>query len=493
MSGRAARTRWGLGLGALALLAACPPPAPAAPDAGTRECQTRADCAPGRLCSPGGACEACASDGQCSLREVCDPAARLCALRPGWGVDCARNGDCAAGSLCVQGLCVPEKDAVLCAAGRCLADGQRCHRANGVCEQDIGCLADADCSDLELCNVPTNTCVLRCTAQTQGQICAAGQQCLDSRCADCADSSQCPGGMVCDRGRLACVVDGSARCLSNRDCAAGLTCNRATGFCTPTPPPCLSNDDCFKDERCDVPSGQCVKRACQADRFEPNGTEAEAKPIASGDYPGLTLCDGEEDWFAVKLSRGDRLDVFVDADPLLEDFMDARLFDPAGRVVGQGALALDTTVSADGSYRLRLRATDAFVEYGLRLAVSRGVPCDADRFEPSDSTAAATSVYASSILDKLTLCGLDEDWFRLEVPAGKGLRAELSYVPTEGAADLLVLAADGATELARNAGTAPLETVRVGAAALAGQAAFLRVVSLDARARAEYSLGISFE
>jgi hypothetical protein len=29
---------------------------------------------------------------------------------------------------------------------------------------------------------------------------------------------------------------------------------------------------------------------------------AEAAPIVSGDYPGLTLCDGEQDWYSVKLT-----------------------------------------------------------------------------------------------------------------------------------------------------------------------------------------------
>ena len=486
-------------LAAAVALCACPKAVAPAGDAGAPECATRADCDrqggdhQGELCSAQGECVPCASDGQCDLRERCDPASLRCAFRTGWGRDCARNDDCQAGQLCVQGLCVAAQQATLCTAGRCLADGQRCNQANGVCEEDIGCLADADCSDVELCNTPTSACVLRCTQETLGQVCQAGQKCVDSRCMDCSLDSDCQGGMVCDRGRLTCVVDGSARCLSDRDCAAGLVCDLAAGFCAKKPPPCLSNEECLKDERCDLASGACVKRACQPDRYEPNSTQADAKPLVAGDYPGLTLCAGEQDWFSIKLSRGDRLSVFVDADSLFQDVMDTRLLDATGRAVAQGKLALDKTVAADGAYFLRLAATDPFIPYGLRLSLSRGTPCDDDRLEPNDAPASATALHDQGDYDKLTLCGLDQDWFLLPVPADAGLLAELHYQPTEGAADLVVWASDGTTQLARSGATATVQTAQVASWAIADGKVLVQVISLDERAHAEYWLHLSFE
>ena len=488
----------GMGLASLALACSKAPP-PLAADAAVAECATRADCEAkgadhqGEICTTRGTCGSCASDGQCALRERCDPAKARCAFKPGWGADCALNGDCSAGQLCVQGLCKSAQDAVLCPSGTCLAAGQRCSRVNGVCEEDVGCLSDADCLDVELCNVPTNACVLRCTSETQGQICTAGQQCLDSRCTDCADSSDCPGGMVCDRDRLSCVVDGSARCLSNRDCAVGLVCNLAAGFCTQSPPPCLSNEDCLANERCDVAAGKCVLRACQPDRFEPNSSQEEAKPLVAGDYPGLTLCDKAQDWFSVKLTRGDRLDVFVDADPLLQDVVDTRLLDPTGRALAQGKLALDKTVANDATYFLRLQSTDVFVEYGLRIGISRGTPCDDDRFEPNDVAASATPIHDQGDYDKLTLCGLDQDWFLVDVPAGKGFSVAMHYEPTAGAADLLALALDGTTVLGRNDATAAVQTVAVDAAAITGGKVLVLVRSIDDRALDEYWLHLAYE
>ncbi|MBI5543976.1 MAG: hypothetical protein HY901_08825 [Deltaproteobacteria bacterium] len=485
---------------ALLLVGCSKDPAPGPSDAAVRECSTRAECEAkgtefaGMVCSVEGACLGCQSNGECALRERCDGDQRRCVFKDGWGTQCALNADCQAGQLCVQGLCKSEKDVVLCSAWTCLAEGQRCNRANGVCEEDIGCNADSDCTaDLELCNLPTNTCVLRCTSDTQAQVCTAGQKCLESRCTDCEDSSDCPGGMVCDRGRLACVVDGAARCLSDRDCAAGLECNPATGFCTPPPPPCLSNDDCLSGQRCDVAAGKCVPRACQPDRFEPNPAMSQAHEIASGDYPSLTLCDGEQDWFSVRLTRGDRFNVFVDADPLFQDVMDTRLLDAQGQALAEGALALDKTVSEDTTYYLRLRADDAFVEYGLRVGISRGTPCDEDRFHPNGNAASAASLHEQGEYDKLTLCGLEQDWFRLDVPAGKGVRVELHYVPTEGAADLLIHDVVTGTQLGKSDVTAPVQPVEIAAEAISGGQVFVVVASLDDRANAEYYLRVVYQ
>ncbi len=480
------------------LLAGCPKKQESAPDAGPHECDTRADCSAkgdaykGKLCSANFECTGCDSDGQCELRELCEPEKRVCVFRPGWGDTCRLNADCDAGKLCVQGLCIPEKDAVLCVADHCLADGQRCNRTNQVCEENIGCLVDLDCAPAELCNVPTHTCMLRCTPENQGQICAAGQKCVDSRCADCADSTDCPGGLVCDPGKLTCVADGSARCLSGRDCQVPLICNPATGFCTDKPPPCLTDEDCLRDERCDIAAGKCVKRACQPDRFEPNHDQATAKPLTAGSYPGLTLCDRVQDWFSLTLSRGDLLDVFVDADPLLEPVVTTRLLDPTGRIVGVGNLALDRMASRDGTFYLRMESTDPYVDYGLRLSISKGTPCGDDRFEPNDTPASATAVRDQGELNQLTLCGADVDYFLVDVPTGQGVSVELHYVPTEGDADLQLLTANGATVLGTSATTDPVETVQLTAGQIVGGQVLVKVSSADWRAHDSYYLRIAY-
>ncbi|MGI5862810.1 MAG: PPC domain-containing protein, partial [Myxococcales bacterium] len=393
----------------------------------------------------------------------------------------------------VQGLCVAEREAVLCVDGACLAEGLRCHRVNGVCEEDIGCLSDLDCSATEICNLPTHTCAVRCVAEDAAATCGPGRHCVDSRCSDCAESSDCPSGLVCDLEMLTCVIDGSERCLSDRDCEVGKTCNPATGFCTEKPPPCLSDDGCLPDERCEVASGRCLPRTCQPDRLEPNDDMGSAEPIAAGSYSQLTLCDHEQDWFSLELSRGDRVDVFVDANPLLEGALDARMLDAAGRTLSTGRLALSCTVADEGTYYLRMQSTDLWVEYGLRLSVSRGAPCDFDRFEDNDDPSAATVLPQAGDYDGLTICGTDQDFFALTVPPGAGARIELQHVPSEGDLDLFALTADGAIELARSATVAAVEAIELPASEIPEDGRILvKVASEDSRARSTYLLRIEW-
>ncbi|MFN7131861.1 MAG: PPC domain-containing protein [Myxococcales bacterium] len=484
----------------LLVLTACPPDVKLPPqvDAGPSllECSTRQDCTAngqqGRICSPNGRCERCTSDGQCDLRELCDPTEQVCRFKAGWGNECALNADCSVGRLCVQGLCKLEQDVALCQGGRCLADGQRCNQVNLVCEEDIGCLTNDDCSPDELCNLPTNQCVLRCTVERQGELCAPGQKCVSDRCTDCADNHDCPGGLVCDVGKLRCVSDGSARCVTNRDCQVGLVCNRATGFCTAKQPPCRSNEDCLSDERCDVPSGACLRKACQPDRYEKNDDVQTATQLFAGNYPNLTLCGGEFDWYRFALQRGDHLDVFIDADPLLQDVMDARLLDDTGRIMTRGNLVLDRTVSRDGDYYLRMQSSDEFVVYGLRISISRGTPCDDDAYEPNDDRLTAAPITSAGEYDKLTMCPQDTDWFVVDVPANNGIKVELHSVPTEGDLDLYVYSDDGFTQLGSSVTTAAVEEVRVERSAIRNGKVSVKVATQDTRTRNEYFLRVSY-
>jgi hypothetical protein len=214
--------------------------------------------------------------------------------------------------------------------------------------------------------------------------------------------------------------------------------------------------------------------------------------LTAGSYASLTLCDREQDWYSLELVRGDRIDLLVDADALFESTAEAQVVDASGRVLARGALALDFTASHDGRYDLRLQSTDAYVDYGLRLLIGKGTPCDDDRYEPDDDLSSAAQLHAAGDYDKLTLCGLDVDLFLVDVPQGKALKVELDSIPTEGAADLAVYTADGKTELARSPSVAPVQTVQVDAAKAQGRVA-VKVAAQDAGAHAEYVLRVSYE
>ena len=448
---------------ALAHLGACTESAPVSADAdaatGTATCERREDCESlgadhrGLVCGANGQCEPCASDGQCRLKERCDGDTARCVFREGFGDDCTFNDECAAGEFCVQGLCRAALDVTLCVQGACLASGQRCDAINGVCEVDLGCVEDGDCAESELCNLPTRTCVTRCTGESAALLCLPTQTCLVDRCADCATDADCADGMTCDLDALSCVLDdgGVTRCISDRDCAIDQTCDPDLGVCLPRKPPCTSDESCALSERCDIASGKCLPRQCEPDRFEPNDTvesaEAQGRVLGEGAFSSLTICGQDVDHLLVDLTRGDALTATLDADVLLDGHLRLDLVDPESRRLGSGGFSASGVAVLDGRHAIRVTHLTAQsgtrVDYGLTIALSTGTPCDFDRFEPNDSPATASLLDASAtaLFEGLTICGDDSDFFRVQAPEVCALSLEAKVTGGEGALDVEEIAA----------------------------------------------------
>lgn len=470
-------------------LCACPRVTPPGDAGRPPECTARTDCPAGKICTAQQFCDFCDSSGQCSVKELCQPDTRLCALRPGWGTDCATNDQCQAGSWCKQGLCQDRSQVSLCPSGlngEC-PQGQRCNRVTTVCEEDLGCSTDADCSAGEKCNTGSRACAPRCTVDTQAQICAAGERCVNELCAQCATTAECGVGLVCDAaGRCST----GARCYTDRDCKVPLACFVQTGACLPKPPPCITNDTCAVDQRCDVPSGTCVPKTCQPDRYEPDDDAPHAFNLVAGTYRGLTLCPGDVDWYAVSLSRGDQLGVNLDADPFSESTFSTLIKDGSGRTVAAGRLLVSYVAPVPSKYYVVVSTSDQFQPYAITLLLSRGTPCDDDVHEPNDTPAQATALNATTQLDG-TICPQDQDWFRAVVPAARGLRASLiNYDPGKGLLRLCAFAADGGVSLGCSEDPAP--AVSAPAAQVAGQPVLLQVLGTNDRLANSYTLNVEF-
>ena len=473
-----------------ALLAACPATTNVNPDSGRApECQTRADCAAGHICTAQNYCDTCDSSGQCSLKEECVVATHLCALRDGWGTACVQNEDCQAGSWCHQGLCLDRAQVSLCPGGTTAEcpKGDRCNKLTTVCEEDLGCTLNDDCSAGEVCNTGSRACVQRCTVDTQSTICAAGERCVGEKCVQCADASECGVGLVCDAaGR--CVA--GQRCYADRDCKVPLACFIQTGACLPKQPPCVSNDNCGADQRCEVTSGKCVPRACQPDRYEPDNDQTHAFTVAPGQLTGLTLCPGDIDWYALSLSRGDQLGVNVDADPFSENTFSTVIKDGTGRTVAAGRLLVSYVAPAPARYFVVISTTDAFQPYDVSFLVSRGVPCDDDPHEPDDTAGQAVNLNASTTLDGM-ICPQDQDWVHLAVPAGQGVTVSLAnYDSSKGLLRLCLLADDGVTSLGCSDDLSP--SVSAPAATVGGKGVYARVLGSTDRVSNAYTLQVAF-
>ncbi len=469
-----------------AVLAGCSATGDSA-DAGgpPRECEKREDCADGKICTLEGRCDFCSSTGQCRLKELCSPETLVCALRPGWGNDCAKNEDCAAGQWCRQGLCVDRAQVTLCPSGSSdeCPQGERCNSINGVCEEDLGCLENADCGAEEVCNTGTHACVPRCTPETQAQVCAGAEKCVNERCAQCAADNECGPGLVCDAaGRCS----SGARCYQDRDCLVPLVCYVQTGTCVEKLPPCQSDEGCGKDQRCLIATGRCVPKSCQPDRYEPNNDAPTAFGVSASRYDALTLCNGDVDFYSLSLARGDQLGVNIDGDPFSEETFTTTVQDGTGRVLASGKQLVSYVASASATYYVSVSTSDAYQVYDVSFLLSRGIPCDDDGYEPNDQPAQATQVNSASQLEGM-ICPQDQDHFRVNVPAGKGLTVKLThYTAGEGLLRLCVF--DGATQLGCSDDLAP--QISVPSATAAGKPLVVRVLGADDRVANRYTLEV---
>jgi hypothetical protein len=204
-----------------------------------------------------------------------------------------------------------------------------------------------------------------------------------------------------------------------------------------------------------------VPEDCLDDTFEPNDKPGEAVTVDAGDFEDLTLCSGDLDWFSIFLSRGDRLQVIVSTDFLNADHFLTTLFDPeATEVLQEDNLLIDHTVSADGAYLVRIQTSDNRAGYGMRVTISRGIPCDDDDQEPNDSALSAVPVEAGGY-SGLVVCPHDEDWYVIDRTYDQKLEVRIEYPAIEGDLDLDLLGGDAQTLVDRSSTAADFELVQV--------------------------------
>lgn len=475
---------------AIALVAALPI-ACSSPDGGEDEpivepeCETRADCATGRLCHEG-ACVGCTGDGDCDRAEHCSTSSLLCEFRQGWGNECQEHRDCALGLSCSQGLCTPPDFVVGCGGrGQC-PEGMRCNRPLWVCEEDLGCAKDGDCLTGEVCNLGTAQCEPGCTEETEADVCSARQHCAGGRCVECETDDECKLGLSCNVAAGRCA--GAETCFTDRDCEKGLVCNRNTRSCTVPPPPCFHDGQCRLDEYCDLRRSMCALKECLPDQDAPNGTQDEATRIGQGLRTGLRVCGNEEKWYRIDLRRNDRINVRIELDELTATGLSAQLRDEAGNVLSSSPFLLDSSIGTDGTYYVLVRTTDPQASFALRVLVAKGVPCDPDRFAGNDSAHRAAPL-APGTYNNLQACPGVPSWFVVDVPTGRTVEGLLSHDPLAGSLDIELFDSDAVKRLAEDKSTAGEK--KVSSAAVSASRAYLLVSSTDGRVQNAYDLTVS--
>ena len=385
-------------------------------------CGVDGECLQGRVCLDGLCRLGCQIDADCPGRQVCEPDSGRCqdAFFCEQDLDCAANRVCLRGS-CLQPDCTSHHD---CGGRRCV--DRRCELSlPGVCADDEGCSAPQVCLAAGACGLPEG----------------------------CADDGDCPATRPrCDEAVARCVA-----CRGDSDCAATQICqDRACSAAKA----CADALDCPGERVCDA-AGQCLPAAgCPGDRFDPlaNG---EPIPLPLAAYTDLLLCDGTQDRYSVELPQDEGLVVRLHHDPRRAD-----LTLGLGLLDGGGQGPLQIASGPTGVQRLTLapgpQARRALVEVRGEPGVDApyqlileplDAPCAPDRFEGAggnDHQAAAAALVPG--VHAVTLCGDDEDWWRLRPPVGVLLEVHLD-VPggPEQVPELVLFAPDG-TPLARVAG-----------------------------------------
>jgi hypothetical protein len=204
---------------------------------------------------------------------------------------------------------------------------------------------------------------------------------------------------------------------------------------------------------------------CRDDDAEPNDTLRTATPtVATDTLGGLVAVHGNDDWFAIPVCLGGRVETAVRFDAAAGD-IDIILRDRSGRPLVTGASQTDeervTWLSNyDGLAYLQVVqwTPDVCSTYTLIVDVDEAgcVIVPSDPFEEDDLPAIANRGVESA--RGLTVGAGDDDWFAVGVCAGGSVQVDLAFVHSSGDVDVF-LRDEAGTLLASSATNANSERV----------------------------------
>ncbi len=175
--------------------------------------------------------------------------------------------------------------------------------------------------------------------------------------------------------------------------------------------------------------------ACETDPLEPNGSiyetagvTQEAASVTQGEYENLHVCKGDDDWYAVSLQAGQRLDVAL---TFLNESGDLELaiYAPDGETLlskseglqdRERASVLKAQQTGDYFVRVYLSENDHLNRkntYKLSINIQEQSACSDDGYEDNNSFTDAALLQDG--YHSLVLCPGDEDWFRFALAAGR--------------------------------------------------------------------------
>jgi hypothetical protein len=311
-----------------------------------------------------------------------------------------------AGSHAAPPECQKRED---CAGG--LAGGMLC-----VEEKCVGCARSRDCRLTELCDPVQRRCALRacwgdeCAAHSD---CKLGSFCVQGLCLDPAHPRQ-SGGVTC----------AAQVCGSNRDCNAGQRCNQRTFVCEQDLG-CLAGSPCALGQVCNPGSGVC----------EAGCTAATAAQVCGALVPCI---DGRCVQCSSDANCGPGLTCDVGAGVCrgpsgCATSRDCEIPKTCDRATATCAAARPPCTSNESCAR----------DERCESRTGRCVPgaCLPDRMDPNGDRAHAVALSPGSY-PSLTLCGAEEDWFKVSLLSGDTVQVVADADPL-GSFDLQLLDGTG--------------------------------------------------
>ena len=169
------------------------------------------------------------------------------------------------------------------------------------------------------------------------------------------------------------------------------------------------------------------------DEYEDNDTLETAALIGLGNHLGLQAYD--DDYFQVNVIPGRGLEVTISFLSELGD-LDLEVYDEQGAILGASVSINDVESlalyagAANAKYFVRVygyeSATNSYV-----LTLDDVVPPQEDAHEENDTAETAAEIVAGSY----QLASLDDDWFRVSVPAGSSVTVRLELIHELGDLD----------------------------------------------------------
>ncbi len=298
----------------------------------------------------------------------------------------------------------------------------------GTCDHRTTAPAD-DVFTVEVERPTTGETLAHCEA------CSADVQCTSSMCvalsgttASCLDECPSPGTGCTDGGSC------SVSAWTSVDGSSGLVC---------LPP----NSSC---------QGVCVDDSMEDNDFL---TDPGVTNLTAGTYTGLKMCDdgagwSDEDFYALLLTESEEVTVSIlfshsdgDLDLELVDENESSL------AYSDGVTDNETVTAClqAGLYFVIVYSYDAQVDasYDLVIDMPPGGCCSDDGWEPSNGALEAIPVMDSDLVDEMTICEGDVDWYQIDLQAGDTLVVDLLFdqVDIDQDLDVYFYDRDGQTNL----------------------------------------------